>query len=238
MAGTVLWHDSSNPLAALQAFQYEHQAEMVEHEVSLWRFFCRIHKGGTLDLLKRRGSSAPARSKLCFGNPVMDCLTGAYEDVDETLAVIKKYVLQTLGMRLAVVWGDQQSYSRMVHLAIAGGVEYAWMIPAPGEFHFTVHALMALHKKESGWWSALIEWVCLPYDEEAKPPQLGGGFCCSIAEKWDSVEKYNQYCAFYEGLICAVMEYVQEMVPAWLLHVPTVLVTLLTDLGAQGAPCL
>ena len=175
MAGTVLWHDSSNPLAALQAFQYKHQAEMVEHEVSLWRFFCRIHKGGTLDLLKRRGSSAPARSKLCFGNPVMDCLTGAYEDVDETLAVIKKYVLQTLGMRLAVVWGDQQSYSRMVHLAIAGEAEYAWMIPAPGEFHFTVHALMAIHKKESGWWSALIEWVCLPYDEEAKPPQLGGG---------------------------------------------------------------
>ena len=84
-----------------------------------------------------------------------------------------------------------------------------------------------------------VKYSFTPIDIVQRPPQLGGGFCCdAIAEKWDSVEKYNQYCAFYEGLICAVLEYVQEMVPALLLHVPTVLVTLLTDLGAQGAPCL
>ena len=121
-----------------------------------------------------------------------DALNGACIDADKTLAVIKKHVLETLGMRLAVVWEEQQSYSRMLHLSIAGGAEYQWMIPAPGEFHFFVHALMALHKNESGWWSAMVGWVRSPYDEQHDPPQHGGGFCCdAIVEKWDSVEKYN-----------------------------------------------
>ena len=120
-----MWHTGSSPVEVLRAFDPEyHLAEMRDHEVSLWRFFFRIHKQGTLELLRRRGGQAFARSKLCFGNPVMDCLTGAYVDVDQTLSVIKKYVLETLGMRLAVVWGDQQSYSRMLHLSIAGGTDF------------------------------------------------------------------------------------------------------------------
>jgi hypothetical protein len=171
-----MWHTGSSPVEVLRAFDpVYHLAEMGDHEVSLWRFFFRIHKKGTLELLRRRGGQAFARSKLCFGNPVMDCLTGAYVDVDQTLSVIRKYVTETLGMRLAVVWGDQQSYSRMLHLSIAGGADFQWMIPAPGEFHFLVHALMALHKKESGWWAALVGWVCSPYDEQSAPPQHGGG---------------------------------------------------------------
>ena len=236
LSGNVIWHTGSSPVEVVRAFDpVYHLAEMRDHEVSLWRFFFGIHKKGTLELLRRRGGQAFARSKLCFGNPVMDCLTGAYVDVDETLSVIRKYVTETLGMRLAVVWGDQQSYSRMLHLSIAGGADFQWMIPAPGEFHFLVHALMALHKKESGWWAALVGWACSPYDEQSAPPKNGGGFCCgAIDEKWDSVEKYNQYGGFYEGLICAVVEYLQEVVPAWLLGMPTVLVKLLEDSEAQG----
>ena len=57
--------------------------------------------------------------------------------------------------------GDQQTYSRMVWLKIYHPSRYAWLLPLPGEFHFTVHVLMALHQL---WDVALVHYA-VPFNE-------------------------------------------------------------------------
>jgi hypothetical protein len=207
---------------------------MLEYESGVWNYYMRRHKG-KLSMLQRPKGGKQERTKLCFGRPPLDVLTGAYDDVLKTLNTIQQYVISELGMKLAFVWGDQQSYSRMVSLTISGEKAFQWLVPCPGEFHFIVHALMAVHHQDSGWWAWFLGWVT---KEAADDDELsGGGFMSDqIGDKWDSVEKYNGYCAFHEALSCAVLEYLQEVLPADLKYNVYELLDVLEAHDALGTP--
>ena len=59
--------------------------------------------------------------------------------------------------------------------------------------------------------------------------------CDSIVEAWDSIEKYNRYEGFYEAVLTAAVEYLQETAPQSLLHTPHILADLLEESKAEGA---
>ena len=206
-------------------------AAFQSYEVDLWRSFFGSHERGTLAFFDRPEWSPPGgRSQICLKSPVQDALTGSYADVERTLGVIKHELIDKLRLRLLLVAGDQQSYSRMLHLQYARGRSYAWLLPLPGEFHFICHALMAIHHPNSGWYKTLIYWVITKNAH-------GPGFCPdSIAGEWDSVEKYNTYCNFYEALILGIVAYLALVIPSHLLYYPETLIELAIESKAEGTP--
>mmetsp|Transcript_10497 Transcript_10497/g.31649 ORF Transcript_10497/g.31649 Transcript_10497/m.31649 type:complete len:210 (+) Transcript_10497:909-1538(+) len=86
-----------------------------------------------------------------------------------------------------------------------------WFIPLAGDFHFKIHDLMALHRL---WWKALVKWLVIEQ-----------GFCAKSCkdEKWDSVEKYNNYLFLYETFIVAIVTCFQSFLPKSHLLSPTLL---------------
>ena len=89
-------------------------------------------------------------------------------------------------------------------------LKYDWVVPFPGEFHFVVHLLMAIHIL---WYTQLVGYVLLHSGVSTE----------SIVEKWDSVEKYNRHRFFYEALIVGALEYLKEVIPKELMSDPVAL---------------
>lgn len=136
--------------------------------------------------------------------------TAGYSDVRKVLAAIKDLVVVGLGVAVAFVVGDQQSFSRMVWLLRKEHESYGFIIPLYGDFHFAVHLLQAIH---SLWWGKLIEQL------------LGrSGFQIQSIEKdWKGVELYNRYRFTYEALIVGMLQYLNEALPGRLSDPATLL---------------
>ena len=118
-----------------------------------WRGFMGVALQGG-DILGRPDVPKPERSEMIFEEPIMDAGTAAYSDVDRWLGAVKRMYLflitlpilavsEAASMVMAV--GDQQTWSRMLWLKLYHPSRYDWLLPLPGEFHFTYHALMAMH---------------------------------------------------------------------------------------------
>jgi len=137
--------------------------------------------------------------------------TAGYSDVSKFLSALKLYVCMVLMIPLAFVLGDQQSFSRMVWLKRMEPDTYSFVIPLYGDFHYTVHLLMAMHLL---WWGPLIEWLL----EET-------GICSqSIKEDWSSVELYNRHRFVYEAIIVGILTYLLEILPEGALSSPELLI--------------
>ncbi len=82
--------------------------------------------------------------------------TAAYDDNEQALTQIMNIMVHALKFKCVFVVGDQQSFIRMVSLIRGNPKLYKWLIPLPGEFHFEVHALMAVHRL---CWKCLVRWI-------------------------------------------------------------------------------
>ena len=156
--------------------------------------------------------TAAARDHIIYQDHVpTDNGTAGYADVRKFLAVLKLLVVSTLRIPLAFVLGDQQSFSRMIWLKRKERDAYGFVIPFYGDFHFTVHLLMAMHTL---WWKILVHWLL----EET-------GFCSeSIHEEWSSVELYNRYRFAYEVIIVGILTYLLDVLPEGALDNPGLLI--------------
>lgn len=81
--------------------------------------------------------------------------TARYKD-NELLLGKATGLIKKLGRKVAFGYGDQQSFNRMTHLKRNEGTGLDMILPLGGDFHYLIHALMAIHKL---WWVPLISWV-------------------------------------------------------------------------------
>jgi hypothetical protein len=194
-----------------------------------WRSFLRIARAGG-DITAHPDVAKPERSRFIFETPVLDAGTAAYKDVDRFLTAVRMMFLFLIGLpqcawraaaSVVLVVGDQQTYSRMLWLKLYHPSKYDWVVPLPGEFHFTVHALMAIHKL---WWRSLIRWVVT---------KLGAHN--TIKHVWTSVEECKHYDHVYRLAILTLAMYLAEVVPISMLYSP---VQLRRAVRANGAALL
>ena len=143
--------------------------------------------------------------------------TAGYADVRLFLERLKA-VMTLLGIPVQIVFGDQQSFSRMVWLKRKEPASYKQIVPCPGDFHTAVHMLMAIHIL---WWNCFISNII----QETELSEL------SIAEDWSSVELYNRYRQFYETVIVGVLAYIVEVVPEHLLDQLDLLLEVTADVN-------
>ena len=59
---------------------------------------------------------------------------------------IQNFMMNVMGLRVCFIVGDQQSFIRMVHLIRRDASRWGWIVPLPGDFHFEIHWLMAIHR--------------------------------------------------------------------------------------------
>ena len=167
--------------------------------------------GSAIDILKHPTNiDKPQKSPVLYQQHVpTDNGTAGYADVRKWWEWHSLYH-SALGIWCHVVIGDQQSYSRMVWLMRREPQSFSSLVPFPGDFHFVVHMLMAIHIL---WWKPLISWLV----HET-------GFCVeSTTEDWSSVELYNRYRFLYEAMIVGILAYILEVIPRHLLEQPRLL---------------
>ena len=133
----------------------------------------------------------------------MLCAWHRYEHVECVLDRIESTKVQPLGASLCLVVGDFQTYQLMFWLKkfVRTARKYEWLLPMPCEWHFKVHALMAIH--------ALWRYVLSLEIVNALP----GAWEKTIKESWTSVEVFDHYDRFYQMLIVSLVECVARASP-------------------------
>ena len=199
--------------------------EFTNFQAGLWMDFIGMNRGG-LSMLQRPDWDPPlGRSNIAYLPPTMNCLTAAAEDIKTTLTQIDKHRTQ-LGLSMAIVHGDQQTYKRMLSLMIADSRVASWLLPKPGEWHFTAHFAETMLKKPLGLWSHFLGWF-------TRQPSR---FCSeTVEEDGFQIKKFDQYCVFLEVVITAATIYLSKYVPDYLLRQPMTLRHIAHASGARGA---
>lgn len=89
-----------------------------------------------------------------IGTPLVDCSTGSYTDNCRVMWFIHYFIsLIYVASNYIFIVGDEQTFDRMVKLKSQRPQQYWWLIPIPGEFHFTGHVLAAIYRL---WWPQLL----------------------------------------------------------------------------------
>ena len=191
-----LWHNGSNRFAALHRFDPRSTA-FANLRLLSWQTFIAQAAAG-LDILTHPAvHAAPPRTVTVYQEPVLNVNTASYQDIDTSTQFISDRKLA--GSEMILIVGDQQLYIRLLWQKIYNPDRWTWMLPLPGEWHFSVHVLMALHKL---WFRPLVEKLI-----------IGLSFSKTIKDTWTSVEVYVYYDRFYQLLISACADYLRHVVP-------------------------
>lgn len=194
--GRGAWHNGSDRFAALPRFDPRSTA-FASLRQSSWQTFMGQAAAGLDILAHPTVAAAPTRTTTVYQEPVLDVNTAAYQDIDTSMQFISDRKLR--GSEMILVVGDQQLYIRLLWQKIYHPDKWTWLLPLPGEWHFLVHVLMAVHKL---WYRPLVERLVNEL-----------GFSKTIKDTWTSVEVYVYYDRFYQLLVAASAEYLQEVVP-------------------------
>ena len=139
--GLPSWHDGGSCLQVHA--QLLSDGEFSDFQTGLWNSYMEINSGG-LSILQRPDWEPPhGRCSLVYLPPVMNCLTAAADDIKETLLYIDRH-RTALGLSMAIMHGDQKTYKRMLRLMIDDSSVAKWLLPKPGEWHFTAHFAEAM----------------------------------------------------------------------------------------------
>ena len=215
-----MWHNGSRTFLCRRLFAPKHpraQRFLLDTWLSMVQLAMRLKREDagadewTLLLLTRPSSHTATTTFTIYMDPVLNVGTAAYADVDLVLKVIFNFYFITCVMPAAIVLlvGDQQSYNRMIWQKKLSPKLNDWYVPLPGEFHFVVHVLMAIHRL---WFVALSSWA-----NDAL------GWHKTIKEDWTSVEEWHHYDRFYQLLIAVLTAYLLEIVPSRMLLQPVLL---------------
>ena len=190
------WHDGTSRHLTLQMFN-PRNPDFESLRTTAFSTFVGQAAAGLDVLAHPHVAQRPRRTEVTYMQPVLNVNTASNDDIDTTATEIKNAILS--GTEMILIVGDQQTYERLFHLKVKRGISYQWCLPLPGEWHFTVHALMALH---SLWYQPLAEGFVAHLHWEN-----------SIVALWTSVEKYVYYDRFWQLLVWGFTEYMARVVP-------------------------
>ena len=90
-------------------------------------------------------NSQPIRmQKLTILEPILNCSTASKVDIKNSLNLFYEDYMQCANRSFAIVQGDQQVFTMCWYARVRDPVKYAWVIPVPGEFHWTWHILRGI----------------------------------------------------------------------------------------------
>ena len=191
------WHNATSRFVTLPLFDPRRDAfRNLRHFA--WLGFVGQSLGG-LDILAHPSVAAPPqRVRTVYQQPVLNVDTASYADIDTSATHISNQMLA--GKEMIMVVGDQQLFIRLLWCKIYDALKWQWMLPLPGEWHFLVHVLMAIHKL---WYAPVVAKLVADHP-------WGLEFQKTIKAKWTSVELYVYYDRFYQLLTWGLTDYVTD----------------------------
>lgn len=195
------WHNGTGRFVSRRLFDPRRFPPVC---ATLWRTYIARARGGADVLAHPTVAVRPEQSRLDCQAPVLDVETAAYADVDVCTQRIQN--TQLAGTEQILIVGDQQVYIRLHWLKLHNPHRNRWFLPLPGEWHFTCHALMAVH---SLWYKPMMQSivVALGFEKSIKGPERPG------RGEWDSVELFVYYDRFYQMVIAGLLEHLAAIVP-------------------------
>jgi hypothetical protein len=178
----------------------ESQADHESHRTSIWGLYMGIlfNSSARSALGHPNGHNPGGPSRIIWMPHIPDVGTAAYGDVQKFLNTAIDE-MRARGLEHVFACGDQQTFIRIVFSKRFSPVQYSMITPCPGEWHFCVHVLMAIHLLH---WKPFLSWFNTR------------GFCQkTVIYKWDSVVRYDDYKFFHEAIIAGCLEYLKQVVP-------------------------
>ena len=184
------WHNGEHHLTCRQLLSFTSPSHML-FKKDVW---LSAIDNDLKTLLDHPNYDPPTQQFYTYEKPMMDVSTAAYDDVDPFLNFMYTLMCSIQSFLIILVVGDGQSYTRMVWLKKFRPHHFKWMVPLPGEFHFVVHVLQAVHIL---WYNTFIRFftradVC---NNEKTIKN----------ETWVNVTEWHHYDFFYQYLILACM---------------------------------
>ena len=85
-------------------------------------------------------------SDVTFLKPLFDLQTLSYEDILAVVDNFYKTYMEPVGRQFAVTVGDYQVWEKLFLLHVESPEKFKWMIPMPGEWHWTWHIIIAIFR--------------------------------------------------------------------------------------------
>ena len=150
--------------------------------------------------------------------PILDCGTASIADIRTIVGVVEDECINRHGCKVVILMGDFQTFKNLVRFKLQHPETTRWLCPVPGEWHWWVHSLMAIHKS---WFPVLFENI----------NDVGDLCYISVNEVWSNVEKLNPYKFFHNTFICGAMQYLNEILPPFLIKNPNILMDMCAENG-------
>jgi hypothetical protein len=90
--------------------------------------------------------SSVKKSDITILAPLFNLGTQSYEDIKVAIDDFFMKYMNNTDRLFAIVSGDQQTWIRLWLLHLQNPTEYHWMIPVPGEWHWTWHIIKAIFR--------------------------------------------------------------------------------------------
>ena len=146
--------------------------------------------------------------------PIIDLSTASYDDIRLMLWLIHDEVMrENPTTKFVIIVGDEQTYDRMVKLMSQAPNEFSWLIPFPGEFHFTAHCLHASYRL---WWCPILHRCrdFLDYDR--------------VTPEW-TMTKFNYQDDFMHVVVSGIVKWFTEIFGEFCFQNPTALTQVVSN---------
>ena len=180
-----------------------HSIIVEAHKDLVWRRFVHMLWDEGLLPYTHPNHQPSHQAVFVMEEPLLNIGTAAYDDIDVFLRHVFNMHINGMGHKWAMVVGGQQSYSRMVWSKYHNPGELKYLIPLPGEFHFCVHCLMAIHIL---WYETLAHGFI-----QALEANTEANFNKTIKKSWNNVKEWHHYDQFYTHIICAMLVHFKDV---------------------------
>ena len=190
--------------------------------ITCWRHFISAHASG-LHILDHPCYQPEGPHFYIYDEAIIDASTASYVEGSTILNTIQALHIdgRKNNFKAMFVVGDQQLYDRMCVLVQRHSMQYNWVIPVNGDFHFTGHTVGAFNDL----------WF-LPFSKSIVDAL---GFEKVIKHKDDNITHFKHYDHFYLLLTLGTVIFLHETFDAAVLASPELLLGQLAL--HQGALC-
>lgn len=86
------------------------------------------------------------KSDITYLPPMLNAETKTTEDIEKVVEEFRKAYIEGTLREFAVIYGDYQVWCQLFLLLLRNPAKYFWLIPMPGEWHWTWHILKGIYK--------------------------------------------------------------------------------------------
>lgn len=111
-----------------------------------YQLFSNCNKSLPLRFMNDNLPNQVPTSDITFWNPIFHRSTLKNTHVIETVDMFYKEHMQDTSRTCAILSGDWQVWIKLWNMVLSDKLKYGWMIPVPGEWHWTWHIIKAIYK--------------------------------------------------------------------------------------------